>query len=329
MLSQRPSRQRELHYTVEGSADAYSSENVESSVTPTSSATDSSAASGSSSVNRAPSTISIPDSTETQTTTDANGKALTVTAVVHNNTTAALSQDDGTSGGFFNNKGAIAGVFVVLGLVVTSIVITIILMMYRRKRRQRLDRDVARAAASRSHRDDDEKSTGQRSTFNDGPYGGDLNEAPQPTLGTFAFDDPSGGYDSYAMNIPQLGGGDRMSTVTNAGMAGFGAQAAQAAYTTNMHVDAAYDYAASGEGYEELDSPTDRRRSTGSRTGYNAVTTDSQTPATGYYFDPKQAQEYYEDPEELQHPTMHRRTGSVGSVARDMGQDRGLTVTNV
>ena len=270
------------------------------------------------------------------TSTDSNGKIFTVTAVVHHasGTTAA---DGGSGGGdksFFSNSGAVAGVFVALGLFVTSAALAAYFLLYKRRRRQkRLDRDVF-AAASRSGSSqrlaDDEKSPSNRSTYMGG-YSGDLNQAPQQTIQNYGYEDPSGGFDSYT--IPGIG--DRSSTVTAAGFAGFGAQAAQVAYQTHAepyNPDAAYDYAAYREGYEEVvAAPQDERVSAGSGSGYNAVTTDQQASAGGYYFDPRQAGEFYEDRgEELQHPMRsHQRSGSEGSVTKDVGIDRGLTVTNV
>jgi len=109
--------------------------------------------------------------------------------------------------------------------------------MLRRRRRQRLDRDVAAAAAaaaatqhSRSAFDDDEE-TGMAQ------YGGyyasttpgvDVMSQPQqPPMGGYQdYEDPAGGYDHYATEM----NANRDSTANGAGMAGYGAQAAEPSY---------------------------------------------------------------------------------------------------
>ncbi|ORX34447.1 hypothetical protein BD324DRAFT_653224 [Kockovaella imperatae] len=336
---QQQQQQQTQPQSTQTSTQAAASDANEASPNPTTSvAATSSSATSAPAANNAPTTISVATTgrVQTQTSTDANGRVWTVTVPVRNGATdGASTESDDTTSGFFGNTGAVAGVFVVLGLLVAGVALAIAIILYRRKRSQRLDREVDFVASNRSHRDDDEKSTGARSTFMDGPYIGDLHQAPAQSAGTYAFDDPSGGYDSYALNLPSqnaLGGGDRMSTVTNAGMAGFGAQSAAAAYNTTYPAqpEPTLNYAASGEGYEELNSPVDGTFRSGSRTGY-AVTTDSQPPANqGYYFDPRQADEFHEDQDEiLQYPQRAHRPDSSGSVVRDLVNDRGLTVTNV
>ena len=196
--------------------------------------------------------------------------------------------------------------------------------MLRRRRRQRLDRDVAAAAAaaaagayhSRTAFDDDEEKPAMS------PYGGyyagttpglDVHGQPQPTMGRYDYEDPAGGYDPY---VSELAAGDRMSTVTVPGVAGFGAQSAQATYAAPT---TGYD----SQGYETLDQPDVN----GTATGHPL---NGEEP--GYYFDPKQAYNYAEDDaydQERQYPSRHQRSGSEASVMARGGEMGGLKVTNV
>ena len=196
--------------------------------------------------------------------------------------------------------------------------------MLRHRRRQRLDRDVAAAAAaaaagayhSRSAFDDDEEKPAL------GQYGGyyaattpgmDVHGQPQPAMGGYDYEDPAGGYDPY---VAELTAGDRMSTLTVPGVAGFGAQSAQANYA---EPSSGYD----SHGYETLDQPDVDPTAT-------VQSTSGEQP--GYYFDPKQAYNYAEDDgydEERQLPYRHQRSGSESTVTARRGEMGGLKVTNV
>jgi hypothetical protein len=263
-------------------------------------------------------------------TTNSNGQVLTVTQIVHNPSAGADTSTGGTgSSTFFQNTGAVAGTFVAVGLVCTAGIMAFVIFMLKRRRRQRLDRDVAAAAAAAA------AAATSRSAFDDeddqpqmAQYGGyypaitpgiDIHGQPQPSMGGYDYEDPAGGFDPYAAN---LAAGDRMSTATAPGVAGFGATSAQNTYTGQNPSGYAYDndpYAAAAPVAEHL--------------------ADQSQPADGnqYYFDPKQAYDYAaeEDPyggydEEEQHPAMgHHRSGSEGSVAREMESRPGLKVTNV
>jgi len=265
--------------------------------------------------------------TQAVTSTNAQGQVYTVTQIVHNPTASGSSSSASSgSGSFFNNSGAVAAIFVVVGLGITAGVIAFIFFMLRRRRRQRLDRDVAAAAAaaaaaahhSRSNFDEDEEHPAMTQ------YGGyyaattpgiELNGEPQPNIGGYDYEDPAGGYDPYAAN---LAAGDRMSTATAPGLAGFGAQSAQANYAAPST-----DY--DSHGYETLAQPE-----------HNASpNSQGKAPAQqGYFFDPKQAYDYAEEDayggyDEEHQPPGHYRAGSEGSVAARGGERRGLKVTNV
>jgi len=270
--------------------------------------------------------------------TDGAGKVYTVTQVVHQPTGALDSSSrNGGSDGFFENTGAVAGVFVVLGLALTAGVLAFVFFMLRRRRRQRLDRDVAAAAAAaaagahHSHRSafdddgyDEEKMANPAQTQYGGYYAAtDIHGQPQPAMGQYDYEDPTGGYDHYATNLPLPG--DRTSTATAAGLAGFGAQSAQANYSNqNMY--------SHPEGYEEVMDHQD----------YNAISTAPYAqvqegqragPDGAFYFDPKQAgqHEYAEEDAYAynnQPPTGHTRSGSEGSIARDAAAERALRVAN-
>lgn len=140
---------------------------------------------------------------------------------------------------FFDNTGAVAGVFVVIGLVVTAIIVTFTFIMLRRRRRQRLDRDVAAAAAaaaaashSRFDEEDDQPSMTQYGGYYTATNSGHSVDQQQANLHHgYDYEDPSGGYDPYAshlVDVPPIG--DRSSTATAPGLAGFGATAAQTNY---------------------------------------------------------------------------------------------------
>jgi len=290
--------------------------------------------------------------TNTLTSTDANGVVYTITQTVRNGNTGQSSAAAGNAS-FLENTGAVAGTFVAVGLVITAGVIAFTFFMLRRRRRQRLDRDVAAAAAAAgaaSHHKgyDDEDDQGPAMTQYGGYYqsqnGIETLDHPQPRM-DYDYEDPSGGYDHYANGLAP---GDRMSTATAAGMAGFGAHSAQQTYTGEEgyeHQDQLqhqqqyenhqpYEYDASHQQYAE--EP------------YNAVTTDSNLAApvatarerqsNGYYFDPTQVNAFaadepyggYEDhapPPPMPMPS-HNRTGSEGSVARGESGNRGLKITN-
>lgn len=263
------------------------------------------------------------------TSVDGNGRVLTVTQIVHNPNggndggSANLSGSDA----FFDNTGAVAGTFVVVGLAVTAGIMAFIFFMLKRRRRQRLDRDVAAAAAAataahRSGFDDDDMDEKHNSA---GYYGAatDIHGEPQPNMAQYDYEDPAGGYDHYATSMPIAG--DRSSTATAAGLAGFGAQSAQHGYETQNGL------AYVPEEYENLaDQPHQ------SQGGYNAVTRaegPNDGSNGGYYFDPKEASAFYAEEsygsyEEHPRPA-HNRSDSHGSVARDQGEERGLKITNV
>jgi hypothetical protein len=245
-------------------------------------------------------TTAPPLVTQTSVSVGANGQVYTVTQIVHNptggndsNSAAAASND-----GFFDNTGAVAGTFVVIGLAVTAGILAFVFLMLRRRRRQRLDRDVAAAAAAAaaSHHhtrtpfdDDDEMAQ----------YGGyyAATSAEQPP---YAYDDPAGGYDHYAHDLPMV---DRSSVATAAGVAGFGAQPGhldQNAYAQNepAYPDAAYHHT------EKDEQP--------------------------YYYDPNQAYEYVDDAYGGydQAPVVHTSNVVNNDAAEDV-YERGLKVTNV
>jgi len=277
--------------------------------------------------------------TQTSVSTDGSGRVYTVTQVVHNPTGSlndSGSKNGGTSG-FFDNTGAVAGVFVVVGLAVTAGVLAFIFFMLRRRRRQRLDRDVAAAAAAAAgaahhHRsgfdDDEDEKNNPATSYNGGYYAStDIHAQPQPSMGQYSdYEDPAGGYDHYAANLPPAG--DRSSTATAAGMAGFGASSAQANY--------AHSYPPQPhDGYEEMQDRSHAQ-------DYNAMSGDHHHgahAAGGYYFDPKDATQYnYTDDDAAydyndtptQVATRHGRSGSDGSLAQNgRGEERGLKVTNV
>lgn len=277
--------------------------------------------------------------TNTYTSTDANGVLYTITQTIRNGGTNG-GQSSAAAGGaaFLDNTGAVAGTFVAVGLVVTASVMAFIFFMLKRRRRQRLDRDVAAAAAAAAaasgHKGyDDEDDNGPAMTQYGGYYstnGMEVLDHPQPRM-DYDYEDPAGGYDHYAQNLTP---GDRMSTATAAGMAGFGAHSAQQNYHQSSE---------SNEG------------------GFNAVTSDEhhtysqshdhaqqqqqqQQPmrqSNGYYFDPNSVNEYaiadepyggYDNDNDQHHAPpqpAHHRSGSEGSVSRGDNQDRGLKITNV
>lgn len=260
------------------------------------------------------------------TSTDAEGQIYTVTEIVHNPTPSGTSSSAAANNGsFFENTGAVAGIFVVVGLAITAGVISFIFFMLRRRRRQRLDRDVAAAAAaaaaaanhhSRSTFDDDEEKPAISQ------YGGyyaattpafENNGQPQPETGAYDYEDPAGGYDLYAHT---LSAGNRTSTATGPGLAGFGAQSAQASYAEPV---AGFD----SHGYETLAQPD-----------YHVLPSSQHGASSEYYFDPKQAFDYAEedayggfDEDEHQPPSGHR-SSSGGSTATRGREHRGLKVTN-
>jgi hypothetical protein len=326
--------------------ETYSSAQAESSAPPPSS---SAAVVESSSASIAPSsTISSVESlsapttlTNTLTSTDANGVLYTITQTVRNGNTGQSAAASGATP-FLENTGAVAGTFVAVGLVITASVIAFTLFMLKRRRRSRLDRDVAAAAAAAaaaSHHKgyDDEDEHGPAMTQYGGYYqshsnGMEVLDHPQPRM-DYDYEDPSGGYDHYANGLAP---GDRMSTATAAGMAGFGAHSAQQTYTGEHDHEHEQQDQLQYQQQEYLDD------------SYNAVTTDShlntaptarERQSNGYYFDPNQVHAFaadepyggYDEPV----PSMpassqqHQRTGSEGSVARGSGEDRGLKITNV
>ena len=293
--------------------------------------------------------------TNTLTSTDADGVVYTITQTVRNGNVGQSSAAAGNTS-FLENTGAVAGTFVAVGLVITAGIIAFTFFMLRRRRRQRLDRDVAAAAAAAgaaSHHKgyDDEDDQGPAMTQYGGYYqsqnGIETLDHPQPRM-DYDYEDPSGGYDHYANGLAP---GDRMSTATAAGMAGFGAHSAQQTYTGE-------------EGYEHQDQLQhqqqygDHQQYDASQTHYdaaqqhhqyaddpyNVMTTDTNLAApttrdrqsNGYYFDPNQVNAFaadepyagYEDHAPPMPIPSHQRTGSAGSIARDEDASRGLKITN-
>jgi hypothetical protein len=207
--------------------------------------------------------------------------------------------------------------------------------MLKRRRRSRLDRDVAAAAAAAaaaSHHKgyDDEDDSGPAMTQYGGYYqsnshGIEVLDHPQQRM-DYDYEDPSGGYDHYANGLAP---GDRMSTATAAGMAGFGAHSAQ----QNYDHDDQLQHQQQGHDQYLVDE------------SYNAVTTNSHLTAAptsrerqsnGYYFDPNQVHAFADDQayggydEPVPPMPTHHRSGSEGSVTRnEQGADRGLKITNV
>jgi len=276
------------------------------------------------------------------TSTDANGVVYTITQTVRNGNTGQSSAAAGNAS-FLDNTGAVAGTFVAVGLVITAGVIAFTFFMLKRRRRQRLDRDVAAAAAAAGaaahHKGyDDEDDQGPAMTQYGGYYqsqnGIEVLDHPQPRM-DYDYEDPSGGYDHYANGLAP---GDRMSTATAAGMAGFGAHSAQQTYG-----DQDYEHQDQLQHQQQYDQqPYDASQQQYADDPYNAVTTDSHLAApttrerqsNGYYFDPNQVQAFAADEPyggfEDHPPPMpsHHRTGSEGSVARGESGDRGLKITN-
>jgi hypothetical protein len=209
--------------------------------------------------------------------------------------------------------------------------------MLKRRRRQRLDRDVAAAAAAAaaaSHHKgyDDEDDNGPAMTQYGGYYSTNDMEVldhPQPRM-DYDYEDPAGGYDHYATDLTP---GDRTSTATAAGMAGFGAHSAQQTYAPND---------------QQNYSSNDQQYYASNDQGFNAVTTNDSNataqpssnahhrPSNGYYFDPNQAYDfattddaYGGDEEHVPPMPSHHRSGSEGSVTRGGdAHDRGLKITN-
>lgn len=285
-----------------------------------------------------PESLTAPTTlTNTLTSTDANGVLYTITQTIRNGNGGQSSAATGGSASFLENTGAVAGTFVAVGLVVTAGVMAFIVFMLKRRRRQRLDRDVAAAAAAAaaSHHKgyDDDDESGPAMTQYGGYYssnGMEVLDHPQPRM-EYDYEDPAGGYDHYASDLTP---GDRMSTATAAGMAGFGAQSAQQNYTQDD---------------QQAYASHDQQQHYGSNDHtFNAVTSDDATntaaqsssnghhrSSNGYYFDPNQAYDFattdapYGGQEEHTPPVpAHHRTGSEGSVSRGDAQDRGLKITN-
>ena len=141
--------------------------------------------------------------------------------------------------------------------------------------------------------------------------GVDIHGQPQETIGGYHdYEDPAGGYDAYAADLVA---GDRASTATAPGLAGFGAQSAQNTY--------------GGEpGYEHHD----QYNTVPDQTGHE----QHEQPQGQYYFDPKQAFDYAQEDAyggygEKEQPNRHTRSGSEGSVAPNDSDRTGLKVTNV
>jgi len=222
--------------------------------------------------------------------------------------------------------------------------------MLKRRRRQRLDRDVAAAAAaaaaaSHHHKGyDDEEDGGPAMTQYGGYYqsqsnGMEVLDHPQPRM-DYDYEDPSGGYDHYANGLTP---GDRMSTATAAGMAGFGAQSAQNTYG-DYEYDPNHPQQQQYQEHQYDQQPADSYNTAPPQESYNAVASDSHlVPAptahnrqsNGYYFDPTQVHQYAADEPYSGYddtpPPMpgHTRSGSEGSVARGNTEARGLKITNV
>ena len=294
-------------------------------------ASSTSLAASSSTTSIAPITMNNGPTTMTGLTTsvDAQGQVHTVSQnVVHASSTAGSSNDSSTtSKSFLSNSGAVAGVFVALGLAITAAIILFAFCVYRKRRRHRINRDVrehaALASSRSSSRRDMEKDVAMPisvgtaklpSSYSDI----DVHHAPQSMPASYGYEDPTGGFDNYANDMATAG--DRMSMATTAGMAGFGAQSAATAYTRNNA--GAYDFSQSQpihEGYEEMDR--------------NAAAYDQQGQGgvSGYYFDPRDADEYSEagDDDYLRPPSGQMRPLSAGTVDGDAGRHRDLTVTNL
>lgn len=229
--------------------------------------------------------------------TTSNGLVYTVTQIVHN---PGGNLDSGSSGAgagtsaFFNNKGAVAGVFVVVGLVIVGVLAALGLLCFRRRRRQRLDREVTAAAiaasaghnSGRSRLDEDYDTGGAAHPPSSAHHTGEsypstVNSPMQQYSNYNASYGPAGGYDPYASQAPLShsshgAGGGGSSTGHNP--FGYGAAVVGAG--------------AAGAG------------------GYHAVTRDGPDGGDDpYYFDPRDAQRYEDEPET---PTKDWYGGSSG-----------------
>ena len=267
--------------------------------------------------------------------TDESGNVFTITRVVNSPSGGSgQSSANDSDNGFFDNTGAVAGTFVVVGLAITAGIIAFVFFMLRRRRRQRLDRDVAAAAsaaaAASHHRgfDDEEEKGVQMTRYSGGFAGTDFHGQPMENSVQYDYEDPAGGYDHYASTLPMPG--DRVSTATAPGLAGFGAVSAQDRYFQE-HGQPQY------EGYTDNPNYTEDM-------GYSAITrAGGQQQNEGYYFDPAQAAAYdvptqdYNGHEEVlahgvdEYPMGPTRTYSSGSLvpAEQHDERGGLKVTNV
>lgn len=212
-----------------------------------------------------------------------------------------------------------------------------IVFMLKRRRRHRLDRDVAAAAAAAAaaagHKGyDDEEDNGPAMTQYGGYYstnGMEVLDHPQPRM-DYDYEDPAGGYDHYANSLTP---GDRMSTATAPGMAGFGAHSAQQTYGNN---DDSYNAVTNDDTNNASQQYHDQHQQDAHGNG-NGSNNAHHRPSNGYYFDPNQAYDFATEDEpyggqyeEHAPPSpAHHRTGSEGSVSRGDDRARGLTIANV
>ena len=319
-------------------------------------------------------TSAPPTITRLSTSTGANGEAITLTQVIRNpGFNNGSSNPSSGSSAFFNNTGAVAGTFVAVGLVCTLGVIGVIAFLLKRRRRQRLDRDVTAAAAAASaashhhHQraafDDDDADISPPMTQYGGYFAGagaassagmgatpglDVNGQPQPQGPYHDYEDPAGGYDHYATQLQPLppaahsaNAGDRFSTATAPGLAGFGAQSAQ------MNYDYGNGNGGNNNGYEYPPG-----HGNGTQEHLVGGAQDARRQSQGYYYDAPNVggcnaaynySDEHEDPyggysdnapQHHQNGAGAGRRGSDGSLpgqghGRGQSQEGGLKITNV
>ena len=214
---------------------------------------------------------------------------------------------------FFDNKGAVAGTFVAVGLVIVGVVLALGLLCFRRRRRQRLDREVtaaAVAASSAAHRsplDEGEDlpsasaSGGGHQTSESYPS---TVSGPMQQYGNYgASYAPAGGYDPYAQQPVQQHYQDHAQQP-------YQDHPGQGPFDTPGGYHDGYNggYGDAGGGYggdAAVFGGGAAAAAAGGVAGYHGMSHDQNQQ--GYYFDPRDAENYtdehgYDQGQQLHHP---------------------------
>ena len=264
--------------------------------------------------------VTTPASFTSQYVTLSDGRPVTETVVIHNPSGAldGGSGNGGSSNAFFNNTGAVAGTFVAVGLVVVGIIVALGFLCFRQRRRQRLDREITAAAVAAS-------AAASRSPLDEGD---DIHSASGPTSESYTstVNQPMQQYNRYGQSYAATGGYDSYTAPDPYGSHQDAYESHQGAYSDHptqgpFDTPHGYDaYTATGAG-----AGADAGGATAA--GYDGLPHEQQ----GYYFDPRDADRYEDEPPQTHYANddaYGAYSGGEGSLDSPLERENPLHVSN-